>query len=135
MSLGTWDPETQTAKPQLRIDTRWLGEFIELVRAGRLTDLALALGEARTVERAGLMQLEIEDWQAACAEMDEASLLDLIRFFTLAEQLPGWQAGHRSPVIPLARMLRQRGTPLDRDMLLWIRQHSDNRYLPHGKLL
>lgn len=136
MSLGTWDPTTQTAKSSLRIDPAWLREFIALAQQDKLTDLNGALPESAIVERAGLMQLDVDDWNAACGGMDGAELLALIRFFTLAEQqLPGWHAGHKSPVIALARMLKQRGAPLSRDLQLWIRANSDNRYLPHGKVL
>ncbi len=137
MSLGTWDPTTQSAKSSLSIDPAWLREFIAIAQdESALGNLNQALPEQAIIQRAGLMQLDIDDWNAACSGMDGAELLALIRFFTLAEQqLAGWHAGHKSPVIALARLLKQRGAPLNRELQLWIRQHSDNRYLPHGKLL
>ncbi|MGB5325866.1 MAG: hypothetical protein WBN40_10640, partial [Pseudomonadales bacterium] len=61
--------------------------------------------------------------------------LALMRFFTCAEmQLPGWQAGDKSPVIAINKILKRRGHKLDKAMLGWIRQHSDNRFLPNGPL-
>jgi hypothetical protein len=52
----------------------------------------------------------------------------------VAENLPGWEAGAESPVIPLAKILRQRGTRLEKTLLAWLREVSDNRYLPYGPL-
>jgi len=52
----------------------------------------------------------------------------------VAENLPGWEAGQQSPVIPLAKVLRTRGQRLDRDLLQWLREVNDNRFLPYGPL-
>jgi len=37
-------------------------------------------------------------------------------------------------VIPLAKVLRTRGARLDKAFLQWLRQVSDNRFLPYGPL-
>jgi hypothetical protein len=52
----------------------------------------------------------------------------------VAENLPGWEAGADSPVIPLAKILRQRGARLDKPLLQWLREVNKNRYLPYGPL-
>jgi len=68
-------------------------------------------------------------------DLTDAQLLDLIRLFTLAEQqLPGWEAGAASPVVPLAALLRKRGG-YPADLNAWIKSHSRNRFLPYGNLM
>ena len=74
------------------------------------------------------------DWSAAAASLDSARLLALVRFFTLAERLPGWQAGARSPVIPLVAELKKRGE-MPADLQAWIKANTDNRFLPYGSLM
>ena len=62
------------------------------------------------------------------------TIASLIRFFAVAENLPGWEAGAESPVIPLAKVLRKRGVRLDKELLQWIREVNENRFLPYGPL-
>ena len=83
---------------------------------------------------AGLMTIDHETWRAAAEPLPDGELLHLIRFFAAAENLPGWEAGANSPVIPLAQILRRRGVRLDRELLQWLREVSDNRFLPYGPL-
>ena len=83
---------------------------------------------------AGLMKIDHSTWQRAAAPLGDDALLQLIRFFAVAENLPGWEAGAQSPVIPLAKALRKRGVRLDRDLLRWLREVNDNRFLPYGPL-
>jgi len=102
-------------------------------------DLSVALGAelsaAEQRQHAGLMKLSEQQWQQAAALCSDEQLLGLVRFFTVAEeQLPGWEAGDRSPVIWLCRMLKGRGRALDQELLRWIRSRSSNRFLPYGGL-
>lgn len=53
---------------------------------------------------------------------------------TLAEEtIPGCEAGARSPVILIARLLRERGD-YPADLTQWIKRVSSNRFLPYGSL-
>ena len=62
-------------------------------------------------------------------------LVGWARALTLAEEtIPGCEAGAKSPVIALARMLRARGD-YPRDLTPWIRRFSSNRFLPYGSLM
>ena len=81
-----------------------------------------------------LMKIDHNTWRAAAEPLPDDDLLHLIRFFAVAENLPGWEAGADSPVIPLAKILRQRGARLDKPLLQWLREVNDNRYLPYGPL-
>lgn len=62
-------------------------------------------------------------------------LVGWARALTLAEEtIPGCEAGAKSPVIALARMLRARGD-YPHDLTPWIRRVSSNRFLPYGSLM
>ena len=82
----------------------------------------------------GLMDQDPSGWLSATAALPDDDLLHLIRFFTMAENLPGWEAGEKSPVIPLTKTLRKRGTRLDKDLLSWMKSVNNNRFLPYGPL-
>jgi hypothetical protein len=139
MVLGTWDPKIDSDSSELSLTTSLLNRLIGYARdvEGRedaLMRLEQLLNEEDKQRLAGLMKIEHGHWHAAAEPMQDADLLHLIRFFAVAENLPGWEAGAVSPVIPLAKVLRQRGARLDKALLQWIRQVSDNRYLPYGPL-
>ena len=111
-----------------------LYRLIDYDREGKLTQLEQLLSEEDKQRLAGLMQIEQDTWRAAVESLPEADLLHLLRFFAVAENLPGWEAGAKSPVIPLAKILRQRGARLDKPLLQWLREVNNNRYLPYGPL-
>jgi len=126
--VGTWDPGDRVTLSE--------GHLECVRRAGKhLEDADFGLDEAELRSLAPLMSLDADQWDAAARNEDGRQLVAWIRFFTLAEaRLPGFEAGAKSPVIPLARVLRERGEyPVD--LTAWIRAHSDNRFLPHGSLL
>jgi len=74
-------------------------------------------------------------WYEAGQELASKDLVALVRLFTLGEgQFSSWQAGSKSAVVKLVRVLKQRGemTP---ELTSWIKTNSDNRFLPHGDLM
>lgn len=75
------------------------------------------------------------DWAAAAATLTDADLVALIRVFAKGEkEVAGWEAGAKSPVIPMVRELKKRGT-YPAELTGWIKTNSENRYLPHGSLM
>ena len=73
-------------------------------------------------------------WDLAGVELSDAELESLVRLFTLGEMQHGsWQAGAKSPVVPLVKELKQRGK-FDPTLARWIKDHTINRFLPHGDL-
>ena len=128
MTTGTWEPGSTSAN--LALDEALLQRLAGYARPDHLG----SLGDVLEADLAGLMALEHQAWAEAASELPSEQLIDLIRVLTLAEKLPGWEAGDKSPVIPLAKCLRQRGQKLDRALLLWIRENSENRFLPYGPL-
>ena len=134
MSLGSWNPEADSAVGQLRIEPTTIARFIGYAREQQLDSLEQLISGDDSQVLSGLMRLAQEDWQDTADGLSEEDLLHLIRFFAVAENLPGWEAGANSPVIPLAKSLRKRGVRLDRELLQWLRQVNENRFLPYGPL-
>ncbi len=135
MSVGAWDPSQVAGNDSFVIDQAVLNEFISLSDADKLGDLDAHLSKDTISAQAPLMRQAKERWFDAAQPLDNTQIVSLIRFFTMAEmQLGGWEAGSESPVIWLTKLLRQRKAPLDRSTLLWIRENSDNRFIPNGAL-
>jgi hypothetical protein len=126
--VGSWQPDDAIA-----IDGALLAR---LTRAAAALDApGFGLSADEIARYASCMRREPEQWHAAVAALDDATLEGLIRLFTLAEaKLPNWEAGNRSPVIPLVALLRKRGT-YPKTLTAWIKANSDNRFLPWGSLL
>lgn len=132
MTIGSWDP---TAAETFTISSSVLEKFAQLANSNQLTDLTEQLSSEEIQQQAPIMRLDFQSWENAATNSDAQTLIALIRFFTIAEQqLPGWEGQEKSPVIYLNKLLKLRKEPLDKDMLLWIRANSNNRFLPHGAL-
>lgn len=143
MSVGAWEPDNQASndQPRTEIDRALIKRIIDAINEadGANTDgnpaPELKSFGQELLSANWLAGLPATQWLEEASHWDSTQVWALIRFFTLAEmQLQDWQGGAESPVIPLAKSLRQRKAPLQREQLLWIRQHSDNRYLPYGPL-
>jgi len=131
MTVESWDPGA--ASP--RLDDRTIETLLDA--AGRLETPRFGLDAGRAGELAPCARHEAGacDWAAAARTLRDDDILALIRLFTLAENaLSGWEAGDASPVIPLARELRRRGSYPD-DLTGWIKANTDNRFLPYGNLM
>jgi hypothetical protein len=134
MSLGSWDPTIESPDNALLLQAEVLRRLIDYDRHDQLQQLDELLSEDEKQRLAGLMKVNHKAWRAAGEPLPDTDLIHLIRFFAMAENLPGWEAGAESPVIPLAKILRQRGSRLDKTLLQWLREVNDNRYLPYGPL-
>lgn len=134
MSVGSWEPQVsgQQEESHWEFNRNQLQRLIAAAESeGALVDVI----SEEDQQASKLIRLPAQHWLEESQRWGDDQLWQLIRFFTLAEmQLTGWDAGAESSVIPLAKALRQRKTPLKREQLLWIRQHSNNRYLPYGPL-
>lgn len=129
MSVDSFDPSALA----LKLDDGVLRELLEA--AGKLETERFGLAPERVAALAGVARhQDAVDWKAAAAGLDSGDLLALVRLFTLAERLPGWEAGARSPVIPIVQTLKSRGDYPD-DLTAWIKANTDNRFLPYGSLL
>jgi len=111
-----------------------LRRLIEFDRKDQLAQLEQLLSADDKQRLAPLMKIEHNTWRVAAEPLQNDDLLHLIRFFAVAENLPGREARADSPVIPLAKILRLRGARLDKPLLQWLREVNNNRYLPYGPL-
>ena len=123
--VGAWEPGGRLGDAHARALDR-AADFSDDVLAvdapdvGRLREVASASAE----ERSRLFD--------GC---DSNRLLGWLRALTLAEEsIPGCDAGAKSPVIAIARLLRQRGD-YPPELTAWIKSVSSNRFLPYGSLM
>ena len=136
MTLGSWNPEDGSESLVYLIDPDVLTQCSAFAAIGNWTTLPAREKASLPGNASQMMKLDSTQWHPLLDNLDEATLLNLARFFTVAEQqLPHWHGGDKSPVIWIARTLKKRGTPLSRDMVLWIKGNSDNRFLPNGPIL
>ena len=134
MSIGSWDPTLASQTETLSLDTELLGRLVRYSREEQLDQLEGVMSEADKQNLAHLMKIDHSLWRSNTETLEADTIVHLIRFLAVAENLPGWEAGASSPVIPLAKVLRERGARLDKAQLLWLREVSENRYLPYGPL-
>ena len=129
MAIDVWEPQQP-----LTVTAERLSELAAQMADADDGNLAGILGEEGVKRDAGLMTQPEENWSVA-ESLPDGDIVALVRFFTLAEmQLTGWEAGKRSPVIPLVKILKARSafTPKLRK---WIKTSTNNRYLPNGAAL
>ncbi len=134
MGVGVWEPGNTVAAPA--VDAALLARLVAFASlvGDAVTPLGEALKDSGLESAPWLMTLEADAWLLAEA-LDTADISRLIRCFTLLEaQISGWNGGQTSPVIPLVKLLRQRGE-FDPALRKWIKANTDNRYLPYGSAL
>jgi hypothetical protein len=135
MTVGSWNPGTSSPDDKTGIDAQFLECCLAIALTADINDIASALTPQQQ-QMQDIVQLSAEQWQQAVNHYSDQQLIALIRFFTLIEmQLSHWQAGAQSPVIKINRLLKQRGVKLDKALLQWIRENSDNRYIPNGAIV
>ena len=132
-AVGAWKPAVALGE----VHAEALDESARALAAGEAQpagDSRLAPGDAEAERLREVVQAEGVDrrgWFAAC---ESARLVSWLRVLTLAERdVPGCDAGAKSPVIDIARLLRERDAYPD-DLTPWIRSASSNRFLPYGSL-
>lgn len=123
-TVGAWEPPAALGEDHART----------LDEAARALGDTLVLDETAATRVREVMHAEGAAHAKLFADRDSATLRAWLRVLTLAEmQLPGCEAGARSPVIALAGILRARGD-YPSSLTPWIRSVSTNRFLPYGSL-
>ena len=132
MTVGVFDPQAGSASASGLAET----DVKRLIEAAAQLDVAdFGLSELEIARLGPLVRSAAYDWAQLAIGSEAAVVEALIRLFTLAEQrFPAWEAGAESPVIPLARTLKQRNA-YPTGLTAWIRAHSTNRFLPYGSLM
>lgn len=129
--VASWDP----AAPGMHtLDDKALASFLAAAQAVESDPKGFGLTQSDVTALAALAS-DAAPWKLRAASMDSTELVSLIRLFTLAEdRLSGWQAGAKSPVIAMARVLRERGE-FPQELLSWIKANTSNKFLPYGSLM
>ena len=92
------------------------------------------LGDERANHLRDVVQAEPSARQRWLEPFESPRLVGWLRVLTLAEEaIAGCDAGAKSPVIQIARLLRERGA-YPEDLTPWIKSVSKNRFLPYGSL-
>ena len=132
MSVDTFDPRQFNAK-QKPIAADLLAQAVELATSAVPEDYQVQLSQEQVNLLAPLLQHP--GWNDVAAELDDAAIVSLIRFFTLGEMdHPAWKAEAKSPVVALVRVLKKRKA-MPGDLVSWIKANTTNRFLPHGDLM
>lgn len=133
-STGEWTPD-QTAAT-LALDSNQLRRLAALSAQDKLEALATLLDRDEQQALSRSMQAGREPWYKAASPLADGELVDLIKTLAMAEmRLPNCACGAKSPVIHINRLLKQRGQALGTADLLWLKQHSTNRFIPNGPIL
>jgi hypothetical protein len=132
MSVDTFDPSQFNAR-QKPIAADLLAQAVELATGAEPEDYQVQLSQEQVNLLAPLLQHP--GWNDVAAELDDAAIVSLIRFFTLGEMdHPAWKAEAKSPVVALVRVLKKRKA-MPGDLVSWIKANTTNRFLPHGDLM
>lgn len=130
-STGTWEPNQDQITPDSDRVRQWAATT--WLDANQLTS------ELDDLDRASLQRwigLSAERWNDIFSKLGAVELVNLMRLGTLAEQhLPGCEAGERSVVIHAFHWHKQHHGQPDRELVRWIKSHTDNRFLPYGPVL
>ncbi|MEH6558720.1 MAG: hypothetical protein V7708_13040 [Oceanicoccus sp.] len=134
MDIGSWAPNSEQTNQPFDVERANLDAYIEMSRSDKLNELPTLLSSHLQTTQSDCMRLSKDQWFAIAKPLNDEEIKHLMRFFTIAEKLPGWDAGARSPVIWLGKLLKQRGVGINREMVVWIKSNSNNQFLPHGAL-
>ncbi|MAA70835.1 MAG: hypothetical protein CL679_03790 [Bermanella sp.] len=126
MSVDSWQPVNKTAQ----ISDEQLARLLALSEDQPLEcDLTSDLDWIQP-----LAQVDGKIWQQVAAQLTSTQLKQLIGLFTLAEQQGNWSLGEQSAVIPLFKLYRK-AQGVDRELVQWVKAHTENKFLPFGPLL
>ncbi|MCY3884599.1 MAG: hypothetical protein OXG24_06725 [Gammaproteobacteria bacterium] len=122
-----WDPSAASLTEEHR---RILTEAARQLDAG---NLCLKLADQAKLK--SVLFLGFSSWEKFVRADDSKTVVAWIKVLTSCEEkYSGFECGSKSPVISLARVLRKRGT-YPSELSNWIKEHSNNRFLPHGSLM
>jgi len=128
MSIGSWQPEPQSLNT---LNHQQIDPLLEKLAADdeSLAWLAESLDWVEPLAKA-----EKKAWAELSIALETSQLISLIHFFTRLEKEQNWDLGDKSPVIPLFKQLKK-SEGLDRELVQWVKSHTNNKFLPFGPLL
>ena len=131
MTISSWDPNEKKTSANDQVDTELLACFIAATK--KLPCELDTILPSEQLQQSQIIESSASAWQIAINEFSNEELVLLIQFFTVIEaQLTSWTAGAKSPAILINKELRRRGEKLNKEILLWIKHNTDNRFIPNG---
>ena len=133
MSVNSFDPQQfDPSQASAELGNALVEQAISVARAqDEGAQLCLTTDEVAALVPA----ITHAGWSAVAQDLSTQDLVALIRLFTLGEgQFSSWQAGAKSAVIKLVRVMKAR-KELTPELSAWIKTNTDNRFLPHGDLM
>lgn len=128
MTVGSWEPSSSRKSIPLDALKHALAFTDEHSFPSEPPEQLLSLQTFVKVSQAS--------WQDILSSFTSEQLKQLCRFFTLAEKnWSDWFGGDKNPVIWFCKELKLRGDFPDKDLTMWIKQNTDNRFLPYGNVL
>ncbi|MFT7388662.1 MAG: hypothetical protein ACI8VC_001917 [Candidatus Endobugula sp.] len=136
MTIETWDPsKPENDNDGYVIDETFLQRIIDFMTIETPGNVRSFITLEEQQYHQPIMLQPKEEWLARRLLFSTDDIIALIKFFTLAEmQYNHWRAEEHSPVIWLTQVLRQKEGKIDKNLLLWIKKESDNKFLPNGAL-
>ncbi len=135
MTTEVWDPSASNSDQPYAIEQSFLRKIILKIDPDNLDSLNNFLTEKERETHRPIMIKDKEAWFSAADNFSDEELIALIQFFTLAEtHYANWSAEEKSPVIWLTKLLKKRKKPLDKELLKWIKNNNNNKFLPFGAL-
>ena len=132
MSVESFDPSAAPGAVDSAVVARLL-QASALLGDTSVADFGLSQEERSSM--AGVMTAPAPEWRVAVEPLSDEQIESLVRFFTLAEErISGWEAGDKSPVVPLVKVLKARDS-YDSSLTVWIKANTSNRFLPRGNLM
>lgn len=134
MTIGSWNPNDKESAVNDTVDTELLARFLTAANSIPC-DLKAVLSD-EDLQQTRIIDASLSAWQLATNDFSNEEIITLLQFFTLVEvQVPSWIAGVKSPAIKINKILRKRGSKLNKETLLWIRNNTENRFIPNGSPL
>jgi hypothetical protein len=130
VSLGTWQPTPNEQSLELSCAL-----FAPLLTSSNpLPETLEHLGEGPFDIYKQATLVGSKQWLDFAETLTSEQRLRLIRAYTLLEQIPTWQLGNNSPVISLFKVHKRLAGGIDQTLIQWIKDHTENRFLPFGSL-
>ena len=124
--VGQWNPKS--------VELGVIHEKLLTKAAGSLQETNLGLDADELGTLRPVLRRERQVWQSFATAQESELLIGWIKALTLLERdVTGFELGDKSPVITLHRILKSRNDLPD-DLNDWIKQHTNNRFLPYGNL-